>query len=115
MIHHEVIKLPGWLPKVLVRIADLAAAGRVSFTYKALRELAALPLGLDVEDVRDVLMRLTTRDSAGRRVSDVTGEWMYVFRTHVEVTLIYVKVILRSDCVVVSFHTDEGAGHDEDR
>jgi hypothetical protein len=44
----------------------------------------------------------------------VTGKWMYVFKLHVEMTVIYVKVILRSNCVVVSFHADEGACHDED-
>jgi hypothetical protein len=28
--------------------------------------------------------------------------------------VIYVKVILRSNCVVVSFHLDEEADHDEE-
>lgn len=103
-----------WLRKALVRIAELAATRRVTFTLKARRELAALSLGLDAEDARDILMSLTVSDSAGRLASVVTGEWMYIFKPRVEKTVIYVKVILRSNCVVVSFHTDEGAGHDED-
>ena len=28
--------------------------------------------------------------------------------------IIYVKLLLREDCVVVSFHEDEGGGHEED-
>jgi hypothetical protein len=28
--------------------------------------------------------------------------------------VLYVKLILRNDCVVVSFHEDEGGGHEED-
>jgi len=28
--------------------------------------------------------------------------------------VLYVKLIVRTDCVVVSFHEDEGAGHEED-
>ena len=106
--------MPRWLPKVLAEIERLAAARRLSFTYKALRELAALGLGLGPEDARDVLMALETSDSAGRRSSAITGEWMYVFKPVVETTVVYVKVILRGDCVVVSFHADEGAEDDQD-
>lgn len=50
----------------------------------------------------------------GGLASNATGEWMYIFKPRVEMTIIYVKVILRSNCVVVSFHIDEGFGHDED-
>ena len=105
--------MPRWLPKVLREIARLAAARRLSFTYKALRELAALELGLDVDDARDVLMRLDAADSVGRRASSATGEWMYIFKPTVETVVVYVKVILRSDCVVVSFHTDEESSDDD--
>jgi hypothetical protein len=28
-------------------------------------------------------------------------------------SILYVKLILRADCIVVSFHDDEGAGHEE--
>ncbi|HET7502773.1 MAG TPA: type II toxin-antitoxin system MqsR family toxin [Kofleriaceae bacterium] len=98
---------------MLARISELARAHRVTFTLKAFRELAALQLGMDVEDACDVLVHLTATDSAGRLASAVTGEWLYVFKPRVEKTVIYVKVIIRNDCVVVSFHADEGAGHDE--
>lgn len=106
--------MPRWLPKVLTRIRELAAERKVRFTLKALRELAALGMSLDPTDACDVLVNLTTEDSAGRLVSESTGEWMYVFKPRVAGMLVYVKLILRSDCLVVSFHEDGGGGHEED-
>ena len=94
-----------WLTKVLRRVQEHALRRRLRLTAKAAREVAAL--GLDPEDVRDVLMRLDAADSVGRKVSDVTGEWMYVFKPLAEGDLIYIKLILRSESVVVSFHEDE--------
>lgn len=61
-----------------------------------------------------MLVKLTTEDPAGRLVSESTGEWMYVFKPRVAGTLVYTKLILRSDCLVVSFHEDEGGGDEED-
>src|SRR6266496_3387881 len=101
-----------WIRDVLARIATLATARKIAFTLKAHRELASLGLGLDPDDARDVLMSLTASDSAGRLESNVTGEWMYIFKPRVAMSIVYVKVILRSDCVIVSFHGDEGAGDD---
>ncbi len=40
---------------------------------------------------------------------------MYVFKPFLGETVLYVKIILRNDCVVISFHEDEGDGHEEDR
>ena len=54
--------MPRWLPWVLTRIRRLAAQRRILFTHKALRELSALELGLDEDDVCDVLMRLGHRE-----------------------------------------------------
>src|SRR5437868_1829050 len=105
--------MPTWLPRALTRVQELASARRVLFTLKALRELAALGFGLDEEDARDVLMALTAQDSAGRLRSMVTGEWMYVFKPSLAGVVLYLKLIIRSDCIVVSFHEDEEE-HDED-
>lgn len=102
-----------WLPAVLARIRELAAKRKVRFTMKALRELAALDLGLDEEDACHVLANLATRDFVERVVSRRTGEWMYVFKPAVGETGVYVKVILRNDCVVISFHEEEDQS-DED-
>jgi hypothetical protein len=100
--------MPRWLPKALGRIRTLAAQREVLFTLKALRELASLDIGLDEEGACDVLANLTAEDSAGRVESAATGEWMYLFKPHLSGMVLYIKVLLRSDCVVVSFHEDEG-------
>jgi len=86
----------------------------VLFTLKARRELATLEFGLDEQDSCDVLARLSAGDSAGRFQSAATGEWIYLFKPVLAETVLYVKLILRNDCIVVSFHEDEGEGHEED-
>ena len=106
--------MPRWLPRALTRIRELAAARKVFFTLKARRELAGLAFGLDETDACDVLAKLTTKDSAGRLESASTGEWMYLFKPSLAETVLYLKVVLRNDCIVVSFHEDEGGDHEED-
>jgi len=101
-----------WLPKVLKRVRELAAARRIRLTYKAVREASAL--GLSPEDVGDVVAGLSGEDSAGRLASETTGEWMYVFKADMAGQMLYVKIVLRESCVVVSFHEDEGGSHEED-
>ncbi len=103
--------MPAWLPKVLGRVRRLAAERKVRFTLKAQRELVAL--GLDALDASAVLANLATDDAAGRLRSSRTGEWMHVFKPAVAGDVIYLKLILRNDCIVVSFHEDEG-GRDEE-
>jgi hypothetical protein len=102
--------LDRWLTSALRRIKDLAIARKVAFTLKALRELAEL--GLDEEDACDVLASLSAADCAGRKRSATTGEWMYVFKPDVAGSVLYVKVILRSNCVLISFHEDEDGPHE---
>jgi hypothetical protein len=80
---------------------------------KALQELAALGVGLDEEDACDVLAHLSPSDFVERLASEKTGEWLYVFKPSVVVGVVYVKVVLRADCVVISFHAEEGCS-DED-
>jgi hypothetical protein len=63
--------------------------------------------------VRSVIESLTADDLAERLISRLTGEWMYVFKPDVGGQIIYVKVLLRQECLVVSFHEDEGADHEE--
>jgi hypothetical protein len=106
--------MPRWLTEVLTRVRELAAARRVLFTLKARRELATLDTGLDGEDARDILLSLRVEDSSGRLRSAATGEWMYVFKPLLAGTRIYVKLILRRNCVVVSFHEDAYGEDEED-
>jgi len=67
------------LVKVLIRVRALAAQEKVRFTLKAIGELAAL--GLDARDACETPC--------------------------VGATSIYLKLILRDECLVVSFHEDE--------
>jgi Motility quorum-sensing regulator, toxin of MqsA len=106
--------MPRWLRTVLTRTRDLGLARKVLFTLKARRELASLQFGLDEQDACDVLANLAAEDSAGRLKSPATGEWAYVFKPMLAGTVLYVKLILRNDCVVISFHEDESEGHEED-
>ena len=103
-----------WLPRALRRIREFAAARKVRFTLKARRELAALEFGLDDEDACDVLANLAAEDSAGRLESAATGEWLYVFKPSLAGAILYVKIVLRNDCIVVSFHEDESGDHEEE-
>ena len=96
-----------WLAATLERIRALASQGRVFFTLKALRELAGLDIGFDEEDARHVLTNLAGNDFVERVVSEKTGEWMYVFKPQIGGVVVYVKVIVRSNCVVISFHEEE--------
>jgi len=59
-----------------------------------------------------VVRSLSTTDAHGRLRSEVTNEWMYVFKPMVGEILIYLKVAVRDDCIVVSFHEDE-EDHDD--
>jgi hypothetical protein len=100
-----------WLTSAPRQIKDYAIARKVAFTLKALRELAEL--SLDEEDACDVLASLIIEDCAGRKRSATTGEWLYVFKPNVAGSVLYVKVILRINCVVISFHKDEDGPHEE--
>ncbi len=98
---------PQWLPPILVCIRTHAEAGRVRFTYKALRELAGLGFGLDEDDACDILASVAAEEFFERIVSEHTGEWMYVFKPVVGATTLYLKIIIRDGCVIISLHKDE--------
>jgi predicted transcriptional regulator of viral defense system len=104
--------MPIGLAKVLTRIRALAAERRVRFTLKAVRELAFLEL--DPMHACDILANLRTRDFVERLTSDTTGEWLYVFKPEPGHAVLYVKVIVRTQCVVVSFHEDQGDPDDDE-
>ena len=99
--------MPRWLPRLLGRLHELARRRQVRFTLKAIRELATLGAGLDAQDGCDVMAGLTADEFAQRFKSESTGEWMYVFKPSVAGTTVYLKLILRAECLVVSFHEDE--------
>lgn len=103
-----------WLPRVLARIHRLAAEGKAQLTEKAFEELRALPLGISSDDAYHVLQHLTASECAGRFVSHETEEWLYVFNPRIVGIVLYVKLALRADCVVISFH-EEGGDDDQNQ
>jgi len=105
--------VPRWVPRLLSRIHELAGRGQVRFTLKAIRELTALGAGLDAQDRCDVLGSLTADEFAQRFRSESPGEWMYVFKPSLVGTKVYLKLILRAECLVVFFHEDQGESDDE--
>jgi hypothetical protein len=98
---------------VLAEIHRLVARRLVRFTFKATDELAQLELGVDEEDALQILGELSADDLARRIESERAAEWLYVFRPEVAGVILYVKLVVRSECVVVSFHEDEGNGDEE--
>jgi hypothetical protein len=96
--------MPRWLTTALARIRRLGAEGKVRVTLKALRELSVL--GLDLPDAIAIIAGLRAADSAGRTISKGTGEWLHVFKPRVGSMEVYLKLVLRTDCIVVSFHLD---------
>ena len=117
IIHRKVFwgrgGVESWAWWVVTRIRALAATGRVRFTRKALVELYGLGLGLDESDAGEVLASLSPTESAGRTRSARSGEWMYVFKPQVSAVPLYLKVILRDECVLISFHA-QGESDEED-
>jgi hypothetical protein len=65
-------------------------------------------------DACEALEALDSQDFTDRPASELTGEWMYVFKPQIGGMVFYVKVILRSDCLVISFHEDEDGDDDEE-
>jgi hypothetical protein len=79
-------------------------------THKANEELKAL--GLNQEDALEIIAALSAKDFAARLTSETTGEWMYVFKPFLGDATVYVKLVLRGSCVVVSFH--EKQNHEDE-
>jgi hypothetical protein len=103
-----------WRWVVTSRVRAFASEGRVRFTNKAGLELKALVLPLGHDEALDVLASLTPDEASGQLRSSVSGEWLYVYRPLVAGVLLYIKLALREDCVVISFHTEEDQGEKED-
>jgi hypothetical protein len=97
---------PSYARTALERIKELAARRAVRITQKAMWEMAVLDPPAHIDDVVETLERLEPGDWAGRLTSQITGEAMYVFKPMTLFGLLYVKVVLRNDCVVVSFHEE---------
>lgn len=93
--------------RILRRTRAEALSRRVRFTQKAIREIAQLPFEFDERDACDVLAGLRPRDFDSRIPAVQTGEDLDVFKPLVLSLRLYVKLLLRDRCVVISFHEDE--------
>jgi hypothetical protein len=100
--------MAAWLTRVLARIHKLAADSKVALTHKAAKELEGFEFEVTRDDVLWVLAGLDETDFHRRLRSKGEGEWMYEFKTDFAGEQIYLKVVLLSECFVVSFHVDEG-------
>lgn len=96
--------MPPWQHRVQTRLRALADAGRVDFTAKARGEMAAA--GLHPEDILDILTSLGRGERIARMRSGHSGEWLYAFRPSVGWGPLYLKVVLRSGCTLISCHDD---------
>lgn len=76
-------------------------------TGKALEELAGLDIGLEPDDVCAVLSELNADDFVTRMRSPRSGDWLYVFKPQVAGIIVYLKIVVRSQCIVISFHEDQ--------
>lgn len=101
--------MPRWVAPILSAIRERLANGRIRFTLKSLAELASLDQGLDESDVCQILLDLSPNEVAERLRSASTNEWMYVFKPHVGGVVLYIKVIVRTSCIVISCHDDDQA------
>jgi hypothetical protein len=99
--------MPRWLTRTCTRVHRLVAAGEILFTHKASAEIKALDLFLSRVDAAAVLGTLSPKDFRQRVQSHERGEWLYVFAPKVGDRLLYIKLALRSRCVVVSFHDEK--------
>jgi len=68
--------------------------------------MGALEPPADIDDVVQVLLELRGPDWCQRLTSEVTGEAMHVFKPITVFGPLYVKVVVRGNCVVVSFHEE---------
>ncbi len=98
--------------RVVAAIRDWAKQYRILFTPKALDEMR--DLGVNREDVRDVLLDLTSEEFFRRIRSRLSNEWLYEFKASLVGTLVYCKVALRNGCVLISFHEDDNDEEDDD-
>lgn len=108
--------MPRWLSRALGRAHRLARRRRVRFTAKARAEMIALSPELSEHDALAVIEGLALGDFSARVESQITGEPMYVFHPTGWGMEVYLKLILRSHRVVVSFHRKgpEVDGQDEE-
>lgn len=86
----------------LVVIGRLPRAGKVRTTYSALADAAAL--GLDMAAMFEVIVRLTPGDFHKSMTTHADHRmWQDVYRPNTEFGMLYVKLTVTDDVLIVSF------------
>lgn len=86
----------------LSRVRGLIATGRVRSTFTALR--GAAELGLDYSGMIDVVCRLSPREFYKSMTTYADHrQWHDVYQTQVDGALVYIKLCVVDDVLVVSF------------
>jgi hypothetical protein len=86
----------------------MATTGQVRFTTKAKDEIGCLGAPFDRDACLQVLLSLRPDDFRQRVWSDQSCESLYVFRAWAHGVNLYVTLVLRHECFVISFHAEEG-------
>ena len=103
MVSH---RRPRSVRTIIAQVHECVARGAVRITLKAQDEMNLLEPLADFEDVLDVLDGLTPNDWERKLVSFESGEAMHVFKPSTVFGVLYVKIVIRAGCIVVSFHED---------
>ena len=90
------------------------AERRVRWTEKARRELLLFLPELSYRDAEEFISGLEREDFHRKLRSEGPGDVLWVFTPEVHGEELGVKLVLRNDCVVVSFHRDDDEGDDHD-
>ena len=98
--------MPRWLGEVLKAVHRNARRGSVRVTYKALHEMAALEPSISPDEARQVLQGLDRASFRHRLRSIRSAEWLYVFRATWCGEAVYIKILLRAECTIISFHPE---------
>src|SRR5690242_16470901 len=97
-----------WLSGCLeywLKLRHLQAAARFPLPIRLLESSPSFIL-VDETDVCHLLLDLKISDFKERKHSNITDEWLYIFLISVEDCQIYLKLILRNNCLIISFHED---------
>ena len=106
---------------IIIIFGGSIAATLIRFPLAAM--LHGLPLGIrfafslrstGTRELVDELASLAASEFAERLRSKRTGEWMYIFKPEVGGVPVYLKVILRTDCVVISCHVEKEQSREDD-
>lgn len=99
--------MPRWLNRIVRRVRRLARTDAARFTLKAKDEIAALGPPFDPDACLEILTGLEPRDFSERLWSERSCEWLFVFQVWAHGVPLYIKLALRGQCLVISFHAED--------